>query len=128
MRTSAILNLLVLAVSIGMQAETIVLKNGTKIVVDSVHEENGKVRYEIGDDSYAIPKSAVDHIDSFGSASASRRSAAVPDFVPKTTEPTFSSNVSVNVIKDDRVGTRMLERSDAICGAGRVRECAGRWG
>ena len=75
MRTSAILNLLVLAVSIGMQAETIVLKNGTKIVVDSVHEENGKVRYEIGDDSYAIPKSAVDHIDSFGSPAASKRSA-----------------------------------------------------
>jgi tetratricopeptide (TPR) repeat protein len=113
MRTSAILNLLVLAVSIGMQAETIVLKNGTKIVVDSVHEENGKVRYEIGDDSYAIPKSAVDHIDSFGSASASRRSAAVPDFVPKTTEPTFSSNVSVNVIKDDRVDDAEVAKAEA---------------
>lgn len=93
-----------LATCFAAQAETIVLKNGRKILVDSVHEEKDKVRYEIGDDSYAIPKSSVDHIDSFGSAASSHAgSAAAPDFVPQSATPTFSENVSVNVIKNDRV-------------------------
>jgi hypothetical protein len=45
-------------------AETIVLKNGRSIVADSVHEENGKVEYEIGDNVYRIPKSLVEKIES----------------------------------------------------------------
>ena len=44
-------------------AETIVLKNGRSIVADSVHEENGKVEYEIGDNTYRIPKSLVEKIE-----------------------------------------------------------------
>ena len=73
MRAPAILILLSLVVPVCSQAETIVLKNGRKILVDSVREEKDKYWYEIGDDSYAIPRSSVDHVDSFGSAAASRR-------------------------------------------------------
>ena len=45
-------------------AETIVLKNGRSIIADSVHEENGKIEYEIGDNTYRIPKSLVEKIES----------------------------------------------------------------
>jgi hypothetical protein len=101
MRNAVVIFLL--AASFAAQAETIVLKNGRKILVDSVREDKDKIRYEIGDDSYAIPKASVDHIDSFGTASSHGSATPAPDFVPQSAVPTFSQNVAVNVIKNDRV-------------------------
>lgn len=104
MRPAVILYILLIGASAAARAATIVLKNGGKILVDSAREENGKVQYQIGDNSYAIPKSAVDHIDSFCSASSSRPSGTpAPEFVPQTSTPTFTRDVAVNVIKNDRV-------------------------
>jgi len=48
------------------QADTIHLKNGRSIFADSTHEKNGKVEYQVGDDTYAIPKTWVERIDSGG--------------------------------------------------------------
>ena len=60
----------ILALTAGLalaaQAETIHLKNGGIIIADSVHESNGRVEYQIGDDSYGLPQSAIDHIDTSG--------------------------------------------------------------
>src|SRR5262249_35767916 len=39
------------------------LKNGGTIQADSVRETGERVEYDIGDNTYAIPKSSVDHID-----------------------------------------------------------------
>src|SRR5512133_593176 len=47
-------------------ADTIHLKNGRKIVADRVRENGNRYEYEIGDDSYAIPKSSVDHVNAGG--------------------------------------------------------------
>lgn len=55
-------------------ADTIHLKNGRKILADRVRENGNRYEYEIGDDSYAIPKSSVDHVDAGGRPA---RSAAV---------------------------------------------------
>ncbi len=44
-------------------ADAIHLKNGRVIVADQVRENGVHYEYEIGDNSYAIPKSAVDHVD-----------------------------------------------------------------
>src|SRR5262249_48945129 len=44
-------------------ADTIHLKNGGTIQADSVRETGERVEYDIGDNTYAIPKSSVDHID-----------------------------------------------------------------
>jgi tetratricopeptide (TPR) repeat protein len=55
-------------------ADTIHLKNGRKILADRVRENGNRYEYEIGDDSYAIPKSSVDHVDAGGLPA---RSAAV---------------------------------------------------
>jgi tetratricopeptide (TPR) repeat protein len=48
------------------RADTIHLKNGRTILADQVHETGSRYEYEIGDDSYAIPKSAVERIESGG--------------------------------------------------------------
>ncbi len=48
-------------------AETIHLKNGRTIFADSVREVNGRVEYTIGDNTFALPKSSVQSIDSGGS-------------------------------------------------------------
>lgn len=52
--------------AIGALADTIHLKNGRKILADQVRENGNHYQYDIGDDSYAIPKSLVDHVDAGG--------------------------------------------------------------
>src|ERR1700693_4133018 len=47
-------------------AEVIHLKNGRTIYADQVHENGSHLEYEIGEDSYAIPKSAVDRVEAGG--------------------------------------------------------------
>jgi len=44
-------------------ADTIVLKNGDRIVADSAEERNGRVEYTIGDNTLTIPKSIVARIE-----------------------------------------------------------------
>jgi Peptidase MA superfamily len=69
-------------------AEVIHLKNGRTIWADHVHENGSHVEYEVGDDSYAVPKSSVDHIEAGGVPPASAGSAHatgahdVPAFTP----------------------------------------------
>jgi tetratricopeptide (TPR) repeat protein len=48
------------------QAEVIHLKNGRTIWADHVRENGSHIEYDRGDDSYAIPKSLVDHIETGG--------------------------------------------------------------
>ena len=51
---------------LALWADTIHLKNGRKIVADHVRENGNRYEYEVGDDSYAIPRSAVDHVEAGG--------------------------------------------------------------
>src|SRR5215470_15006420 len=67
-------------------ADTIHLKNGRTIVADHVREKGNHYEYEVGDDSYAIPKSLIDHVDAGGmpvhSASGTMKMADLPPFTP----------------------------------------------
>src|SRR3984957_249208 len=67
-------------------ADTIHLKNGRSIVADHVRESGTHYEYEIGDDSYAILKSAVDHVDAGGmpalAASGAAKIGDLPSFTP----------------------------------------------
>ena len=47
-------------------ADVIHLKNGRTIWADHVRQNGNHVEYDLGDDSYAIPRSLVDHIESGG--------------------------------------------------------------
>jgi tetratricopeptide (TPR) repeat protein len=45
------------------EADSIHLKNGRTIVADQVRDNGERVEYDVGENSYAIPKSLIDHID-----------------------------------------------------------------
>jgi Tfp pilus assembly protein PilF len=68
-------------------AEVIHLKNGRTIWADHVREDATHVEYDVGDDSYAILKSSVDHVDAGGvrpeyASSGAGSNRAVPQFAP----------------------------------------------
>src|SRR5579859_6163230 len=85
MRLRVTLLLLCLAPAMCARADTIHLKNGLTIVADHVRENGTRYDYDIGDDSYAIPKSAVERVDTGGmptSAASSGKLAELPAFTP----------------------------------------------
>jgi tetratricopeptide (TPR) repeat protein len=67
-------------------AEVIHLKNGRIIWADHVRESGSRIEYDVGDDSYGIPKSLVERIDSGGVPPQRTSSASdqhdLPVFVP----------------------------------------------
>jgi hypothetical protein len=67
-------------------ADVIHLKNGRTIWADEARENGARVEYEIGDNSYAIPKSKVERIESGGIHQGdhlpSGSSSGVPAFAP----------------------------------------------
>jgi tetratricopeptide (TPR) repeat protein len=67
-------------------ADTIHLKNGRTILVDQVRENGNRYEYEIGDDTYAIPKASVDRIEAGGmpahASSGGKGSSDLPAFTP----------------------------------------------
>jgi tetratricopeptide (TPR) repeat protein len=78
---------MLLAASVAVWADTIHLKNGRTILVDHVRENGNRYEYDIGDDSYAIPKSSVERIEAGGmpvasSSSASKGASDLPAFIP----------------------------------------------
>lgn len=98
------------------RAETIHLKNGGTILADSVRETNGRVEYQIGDDTYGLPKSAIDHIDtggvperSSGPALADAPPLTTPiETVPRTTE------VQDKLIRDGHVDQQAVAAVEKI--------------
>ncbi len=88
-------------------ADTIHLKNGRTILADHVRENGNRFEYEIGEDSYAIPKSAVDRVDAGGMPSRTSSGSAGVDL------PSFASDNSLanegdlvgKIIKDGAVSS-----------------------
>ncbi len=70
----------------GARADTIHLKNGRTIVADRVRENGTRYEYEIGEDTYAIPKASVDRVEAGGMPTHSPGGAAkvadLPSFTP----------------------------------------------
>jgi len=98
-------------------ADVIHLKNGRTIWADEVRQNKDHVEYDIGEDSYAIPKAAVDHIDVDGIApdgsGSSGAAAKTPDITPVApVAPTFAheSDVAIRVIRDGRVDIDALSK------------------
>jgi Tfp pilus assembly protein PilF len=80
---------LVCAAALCASAEVIHLKNGRTIWADHVRDTGTHVEYDLGDNSYAIPKSSVDRIDTGGadpgyasSPGSARESHNMPAFAP----------------------------------------------
>ena len=109
-RASSI-TILVLLASLSVSADVIHLKNGRTIWADQVRQTKGRVEYDVGDDSYAVPASTVERIDAGGVApvrSGTGRSADLPEITPPT--PTFNheADVAAKVVRDGKVDTEAL--------------------
>src|ERR1700722_18342612 len=112
MRLRVIILLIGLAFAGGVaRADTIHLKNGRTIVADQVREKGNHLEYDIGEDTYAIPKSAVDHVDASGMpAHSSGGGAKIGDL------PTFTPNDSLanegdlfsKIVKEGKVDPDVL--------------------
>jgi tetratricopeptide (TPR) repeat protein len=68
-------------------ADTIVLKNGRRIVADSVVVDGEKVRYLTAAGELALPKSMVDHIEKGGAGQMATTGAANLNITPPRLEP-----------------------------------------
>jgi len=112
MRHRVILLSLWLALALsGASADTIHLKNGRTIVADRVRQSGNHYEYDLGDDSYAIPKSLVDHIDAGGlptrAGSGAAKVAELPTFTPADSLANEGA-VFTEIVKEGKVNTDVL--------------------
>lgn len=108
-RVRSLILIPVLFAALTAPADVIHLKNGRTIWADQVRETKDHVEYDLGDNTYAIPKSSVDHIDAGGVSPVHAGAAAnSPDITPPA--PTFNheADVLAKVIRDGKVDTDAL--------------------
>ena len=107
-----LLLILVLLAALPASADIIHLKNGRTIWADQVRESKDKdrVEYDLGDDTYAIPKSSVERIDAGGAppVHGSGASPKVPDITPPAPSFNHEADVAGKVVHDGQVDTDAL--------------------
>jgi tetratricopeptide (TPR) repeat protein len=113
-RTQSILLLgVVAAACLPARAETLHLKNGRTIWAEHVRENGTRVEYEVGESTFAIPKSLVDHIDAGGvapeysTASGGSKSTEIP---APSAELRIASDLYSLVLHEGKVDTDALAK------------------
>src|SRR5208283_5104092 len=101
-------------VAAAASADTIYLKNGRTILADHVQQKGNHYEYEVGDDSYAIPKSSVDRVEAGGmpasaASSATRSVGDLPAFVPADSLAN-EGDLPKTIIKDGKVDPDVLAK------------------
>ncbi len=102
----ALVLILVLLAALPASADVIHLKNGRAIWADQVRENKDRVEYDIGDDTYAIPKSSVERIEAGGVApvhAGASGDISVPDITPPAPSFNHEADVAEKVIHDGKV-------------------------
>src|SRR5205807_2796295 len=87
---TVLLSVVLLSVSSRAAADTIVLKNGRRIIALSAVEEGDKVKYLTSAGELSLPKSIVDHIEKGGAlpmAGSPGADAANLDIAPPAAQP-----------------------------------------
>jgi tetratricopeptide (TPR) repeat protein len=110
-RALVLIIILVLLAALLAPADVIHLKNGRTIWADQVRETKDRVEYDLGEDTYAIPKSSVDHIEAGGAAAVHAGSGAganVPDITPPAPSFNHEADIAEKVIRDGKVDTDAL--------------------
>jgi tetratricopeptide (TPR) repeat protein len=112
--------LLLLAVSSSAAADTIVLKNGRRIIAENVTEDDSHVTYQTAAGQLSIPKSIVARIehDNFGYSSASRASAEPPVSAPQVEPVPGYEDVQALAVHDNAIDFAYLSRLDADARSG----------
>jgi len=90
-------------------ADTIVLKNGRRIVALSVTELGEKIQYETPSGTLTLPKSIVDHIERGGSPGVFAQSAASLAITPPALESLGMASEG-NVVEQAAVHDGMIDR------------------
>jgi tetratricopeptide (TPR) repeat protein len=91
-------------------ADTIHLKNGRTILVDHVREAGNRYEYEVGDDTYAIPKALVERIEAGGMPALSSKSAiGLPAFNP-VDNLAGEGDLPQTIVKDGKVDPDALAK------------------
>ncbi len=115
-RASRLLILCFLTAALSASADTIHLKNGRTIHADQTREVDGKIEYEIGDNTFAIPKSSVERIETGGMAAPRTVSPAAAAAELPALEPTgtvkHAEQVKLSIIKDGHVDLDALAAAD----------------
>jgi tetratricopeptide (TPR) repeat protein len=118
--------LLVFAVAffaaVGTRADTIVLKNGRRIVAFNVREEGDKVTYETSAGQLSLPKSIVDHIEKGGAvpmadspAAAAANLAITP---PAMTATSAGSEVESSAVHGGSIDREYIAKLEAAAHGG----------
>ena len=104
-----------LALALPSCADTIHLKNGRTILADRVRENGTRYEYEIGEDTYAIPKSAVNRVEAGGVPVHAGSDAKLPD-LPSFTPPDSlarEGDLVGKIIKEGKIDADALASLEA---------------
>ena len=108
-RVRVLVLILVLLAALPAPADVIHLKNGRTIWADQVREKKDRVEYDLGEDTYAIPKSSVERIDAGDPAPVhAGASSNVPDITPPAPSFNHEADVAEKVIRDGKVDADAL--------------------
>ncbi len=112
MRLRVIILFIAVAIALNVSwADTIHLKNGRTILADHVRENGTHLEYDIGDDSYAIAKTSVDHVDAGGmpavASGGGAKVADLPAFTPQDSLNNEGDLVS-RIVKEGKVNPEVL--------------------
>lgn len=101
-----------------LPADVIYLKNGHTIWADQAREKGSHVEYDVGENTFAVPKSAVDHIATggmppqYGGSEPQSGSRDVPAFSP-TDNLSNSVQLTQQIIRDGKVNADALSSLEA---------------
>ena len=100
MRASVIL---LITLALAVQAETIHLKNGRSILASNVREKNGRIEWQVGENTYSIAKSLVDRIDTGGAPVVPGGPAPEMEVAPPSERVEHAEEFSGRVVVEGRV-------------------------
>jgi tetratricopeptide (TPR) repeat protein len=127
-RRTLMLCAVVFFASVGARADTIVLKNGRRIVANNVREEGDKVKYETSAGELSLPKSIVDHIEKGGGvpmgsspATAAANLAITP---PAMVATSGNSEIEMGAVHDGTIDREYIAKLEGAARAGDPRASA----
>jgi tetratricopeptide (TPR) repeat protein len=89
-------------------AEVIHLKNGRTILADQVRERGNHLEYDVGDDTFAIPKDLVERVEAGGipgpvAQGPTSRNVQDPPVLPLGRSTNDNSKLTETIVKDGKV-------------------------
>ncbi|MGA7047118.1 MAG: tetratricopeptide repeat protein [Candidatus Sulfotelmatobacter sp.] len=118
LRVTTFATIWVLMVCAVASADTIHLKNGRTILADHVRENGSRYEYEVGDDTYAIPKSSVERVEAGGmpasaaSSGAAKSVGELPAFIPADSLAN-EGDLPKTIVKDGKVDPDALAKLES---------------